>query len=190
MKNLFQASQGPAARHGVDAALPRRLPRAPTTSSSRSALAWRWASPRSPGTSSTEQPVEALQWLSARDHPRPRARRPSSLTIRCSSCWKPSIIYVVVGAGDAEARLDEPLPRRRSRRRRCPTSASRFGYVWAGLMFFSAVLNIVLALTSTLTTWAVVSRSGRSAARSACSVSSTPIMKSTGIRRRGRHDGG
>ena len=36
---------------------------------------------------------------------------------------------------------------RRSRCRRCRTSAWIFGYVWAGLMFVSAALNIVLALT-------------------------------------------
>ena len=32
-------------------------------------------------------------------------------------------------------------------RRPCRTSASLFGYVWAGLMFGSAALNIALALT-------------------------------------------
>ena len=36
--------------------------------------------------------------------------------------------------------------------RRCPTSPWLFGFVWAGLMFGSAALNIALALTLDVTT--------------------------------------
>jgi hypothetical protein len=34
--------------------------------------------------------------------------------------------------------------------------ATRFGFIWAGLMFFTAALNIVLALTLDTKTWSVV----------------------------------
>ena len=36
-----------------------------------------------------------------------------------------------------------------------PDIALIFGYVWSGLMFFSAVLNVIVALNFSVVTWSV-----------------------------------
>jgi hypothetical protein len=36
-----------------------------------------------------------------------------------------------------------------------PDIAVIFGYVWSGLMFFSAVLNVIVALNFSVVTWSV-----------------------------------
>ena len=128
-----------------------------------------------------KQPVEALQWL--------------SLVIIFASgtatfltdnplfvMMKPSIIYLIVGLVMLKrgwmTRYLPPIARAT-----VPDLAITFGYVWAGMMFFSAVLNIVLALTLDVTAraavksvWAIGSKIGLFGIQYA-------IMKSTGIRR-------
>ena len=68
---------------------------------------------------------------------------------------KPTIIYVVVGLVMLKRgwmlRYIPPIARHA-----VPDLAVTFGYVWAGLMFFSAALNIVLALNLDVATWAAV----------------------------------
>lgn len=55
--------------------------------------------------------------------------------------------------GDAETRMDEPLSASR-----CHGDYARrrfiFGFVWSGLMLFSAVLNVIVALNFGVVTWA------------------------------------
>ena len=66
---------------------------------------------------------------------------------------KPSVIYCIVGAVMLKRGwMNRYLPPIAARP--CRTSPSIFGYVWAGLMFGSAALNIVLALTLDAVTWA------------------------------------
>ena len=67
---------------------------------------------------------------------------------------KPSIIYFVVGA----VMLKRGWMNRYLPERAAPVAdvAITFGYVWAGLMFATAALNIPLALTLDAKTWAVV----------------------------------
>jgi intracellular septation protein A len=67
---------------------------------------------------------------------------------------KPSVIYAIVGI---------VMLKRGWMNRYLPPEAepvkdigTLFGYVWAGLMFFSAVLNIALALNLDAKTWAAV----------------------------------
>jgi intracellular septation protein A len=67
---------------------------------------------------------------------------------------KPSVIYVIVGV---------VMLKRGWMNRYLPPEAepvkdigTLFGYVWAGLMFFSAALNIALALNLDAKTWAAV----------------------------------
>ncbi|MCW1429612.1 inner membrane-spanning protein YciB [Novosphingobium sp. JCM 18896] len=68
---------------------------------------------------------------------------------------KPSLVYVIVGVvmlkpGWMTRYLPEIVQQHSA------DLVKLFGYVWAGLMFFSAVLNIVLALQLPTLTWAAV----------------------------------
>lgn len=65
---------------------------------------------------------------------------------------KPSVIYVIVGIVMLKRGwMNRYLP---PRAEPVKDVATTFGYVWAGMMFFSAALNIVLALTLDARTWA------------------------------------
>jgi intracellular septation protein A len=67
---------------------------------------------------------------------------------------KPSVIYIIVGV---------VMLRRGWMNRYLPPVAIAlvpdiaviFGYVWSGLMFFSAVLNVIIALNFSVVTWSV-----------------------------------
>jgi intracellular septation protein len=67
---------------------------------------------------------------------------------------KPSVIYIIVGV---------VMLRRGWMNRYLPPIAIAlvpdiaviFGYVWSGLMFFSAVLNVIVALNTSVVTWSV-----------------------------------
>lgn len=128
-----------------------------------------------------KQPVEALQWL--------------SLVIIFASgtatfltddpffvMVKPSIIYVIVGLVMLRrgwmTRYLPPIARAT-----VPDLAITFGYVWAGMMFFSAVLNIVLALTLDVTAWAAVKSVWAIGSKVGLFGIQYTIMKSTGMRR-------
>ena len=67
---------------------------------------------------------------------------------------KPSAIYCIVGA----VMLKRGWMNRYLPERAAPVAdvATTFGYVWAGLMFASAVLNVGLALSLDAKTWAAV----------------------------------
>ena len=128
-----------------------------------------------------KQPVEALQWL--------------SLVIIFASgtatfltddplfiMMKPSIIYVIVGLVMLKrgwmTRYLPPIARAT-----VPDLAITFGYVWAGMMFFSAVLNIVLALTLDVAAWAAVKSVWAIGSKIGLFGIQYAVMKSTGIRR-------
>ncbi len=127
------------------------------------------------------QPVETLQWL--------------SLVIILASgtatfltddpvfiMLKPSIVYVVVGLVMLKRGwMNRYLPP--IARATVPDLGITFGYVWAGLMFFSAVLNIALALTLDVTTWAAVKSVWAIGSKIGLFGIQYAIMKSTGIRR-------
>jgi intracellular septation protein A len=65
---------------------------------------------------------------------------------------KPSIIYAIVGT----VMLKRGWMNRYMPPRAAPVLdvAMRFGYVWAGLMYFSAALNLALAFTLDTASWA------------------------------------
>jgi intracellular septation protein len=68
---------------------------------------------------------------------------------------KPSVIYVLVGISMLERGwMTRYMPPRALQF--VPDMIIRFGYVWAGLMFFTAVLNIALALSTSIETWGSV----------------------------------
>jgi intracellular septation protein len=67
---------------------------------------------------------------------------------------KPSVIYVIVGIVMLRRgwmnRYLPPIAIALA-----PDIAVIFGYVWSGLMFFSAVLNVIVALNFSVVTWSV-----------------------------------
>ena len=127
------------------------------------------------------QPVEALQWL--------------SLVIILASgtatfltddpffvMIKPTIIYLVVGVVMLKRgwmmRYIPPIARHT-----VPDLAIAFGYVWAGLMFASAAINIALALNLEPATWAAVKSAWAIGSKVVLFLIQYAVMKSTGVRR-------
>ncbi len=95
---------------------------------------------------------------------------------------KPSVIYVIVGLVMLKRGwMNRYLPP--IARATVPDLGITFGYVWAGLMFFSANLNIVLALALDVTTWAAVKSVWAIGSKVGLFGIQYAIMKSTGIRR-------
>ena len=128
-----------------------------------------------------KQPVEALQWLSL-------------LIILVSGTatfltddplfvmLKPTVIYIVVGVVMLKRGwMNRYLPP--IARATVPDLGITFGYVWAGLMFFSAALNIVLALSLDVATWAAVKSVWAIGSKVGLFLIQYAVMKSTGIRR-------
>jgi intracellular septation protein A len=65
---------------------------------------------------------------------------------------KPTVIYLLVGFPMMQRGwMLRYMPERAMRF--VPDLAYGFGYVWAGMMFFSAALNLILALTLDLVAW-------------------------------------
>lgn len=68
---------------------------------------------------------------------------------------KPSVIYIIVGVVMLRRGwMNRYLPPVAIEW--VPDIAVTFGYVWAGLMFFSAALNVVVALSFSIVTWSVI----------------------------------
>ena len=100
-----------------------------------------------------QQPIGSLQWLSvvlvlASGTATFLTHDPTFVML------KPSAIYCIVGL----VMLKRGWMNRYLPERAAPVAdvATTFGYVWAGLMFATAALNIPLALTLDAKTWAVV----------------------------------
>ena len=67
---------------------------------------------------------------------------------------KPSVIYIIVGIVMLKRGwMNRYLPPVAIQL--VPDIAVIFGYVWSGLMFFSAVLNVIVALNFSVVTWSV-----------------------------------
>jgi intracellular septation protein A len=128
-----------------------------------------------------KQPVEALQWLSI-----VIIFASGTATFLTDDPFfvmlKPSIIYVIVGLVMLRrgwmTRYLPPIAQAT-----VPDLAISFGYVWAAMMFFSAVLNIVLALTLDVTAWAAVKSVWAIGSKVGLFGIQYAIMKSTGMRR-------
>jgi intracellular septation protein A len=100
-----------------------------------------------------QQPIGSLQWLSvvlvlASGTATFLTHDPTFVML------KPTIIYCIVGL----VMLKRGWMNRYLPERAAPVAdvATAFGYVWAGLMFATAALNIPLALTLDAKTWAIV----------------------------------
>jgi intracellular septation protein A len=67
---------------------------------------------------------------------------------------KPSVIYIIVGVVMLQRGwMNRYLPPIAIEL--VPDIAVIFGYVWSGLMFFSAALNVIVALNVSVATWSV-----------------------------------
>lgn len=127
------------------------------------------------------EPVEALQWLSV-----VIILASGTATFFTSDplfvMLKPTIVYVVVGVVMLKRGwMNRYLPP--IAQATVPDLGIRFGYIWAGLMFFSAVLNIALALTLDPASWAAVKSAWAIGSKIALFLIQYAVMKSTGIRR-------
>jgi intracellular septation protein A len=95
---------------------------------------------------------------------------------------KPTVIYCIVGAYMLKpgwmTRYLPPIAQQT-----VADLAWWFGFVWAGLMFFSAVLNIVLALMLDPVTWSAVMSVWGLASKAVLFVGQYVFMKTTAIRR-------
>ncbi len=109
------------------------------------------------------RPVDALQWVSL-----VVVLASGSATLLTNNpqfvMLKPSLIYLLVGAAMLRhGWMIRYLPSIAIEK--VPDLAITFGYVWAGLMFVSALLNLVLALNlrvmawgSAMTAWGIASK--------------------------------
>jgi intracellular septation protein len=95
---------------------------------------------------------------------------------------KPSLIYLAVGAAMLKRGwMTRYLPPRALET--VPDLAIIFGYAWAGLMFFSAALNLMLALSLSVAAWGPVMSIWGIASKAALSFASYGVMKTIGRRR-------
>ena len=127
------------------------------------------------------KPVDALQWVSlvvviASGSASLITRNPVFVMV------KPSLIYLLVGAAMLKRGwINRYLPP--IALETVPDLAIGFGYAWAGLMFFSAALNLVLALSLSVTAWGLAMSIWGIASKFALFLIQYGVMKSTGRRR-------
>lgn len=127
------------------------------------------------------QPVDALQWVSlflilATGSAALLLHNPLFVML------KPSAIYLLVGA----VMLKRGWMRRYVPERALevvPDLVDRSGYVWAGLMFVSAALNLALALTLPVLLWGTVMAVWGIASKAALCIGQFAVMKAIGRRR-------
>jgi intracellular septation protein A len=125
--------------------------------------------------------VDALQWISL-----VVVLSSGSATIITNNpafvMFKPSVIYLLVGwAMLKRGWMNQYLPPRALEF--VPDLAVTFGYVWAALMFFSAVLNLVLALNLSVTQWGLAMTIWGTASKFALFFFQYGVMKFIGRRR-------
>jgi intracellular septation protein A len=130
------------------------------------------------------QPVDALQWVSL-----VTVAASGAATLHTGNplyvMLKPSILYLLVGwAMLQRGWMNRYLPPRALQY--VPDLGVRFGYVWAGLMFVSAALNLVLALSLDVASWGVAITSWGISSKAALFLIQYAVMKSIGRRRRQR----
>lgn len=127
------------------------------------------------------KPVDALQWVSlvvvaAGGLSALHTRNPLYVMLQ------PSAIYVLVGlAMLRRGWMNRYLPARALEY--VPDLGIAFGYVWAGLMFFSAAVNLGLALTLSLNGWGMAISTWGLASKTALLFIQFGVMKSAGRRR-------
>lgn len=128
------------------------------------------------------KPVDALQWVSlvvviASGSATLITRDPVFVMV------KPSLIYLMVGAAMLKRGwMNRYLPP--IARETVADLTIVFGYAWAGLMFFSAALNLVLALSLSVIEWGMAMSAWGIVSKFALFFIQYGVMKTTGRRRR------
>jgi intracellular septation protein len=131
-----------------------------------------------------KKPIEAMQWLSlflivASGSATLLTNDPRFVMI------KPSLIYVIVGVVMLRPGwMNRYLPPIAVEV--VPDLAFVFGFVWAALMFFSAWLNIYVALNYSVVTWASFMSLYGIASKLALFLVQYTLMRAIGVRRRAR----
>lgn len=127
------------------------------------------------------RPIDTLQWISAVVV----LSSGSAALITNDPVFvmiKPSLIYLLVGAAMLKRDwMNRYLPPRALEF--VPDLAVTFGYVWAGLMFFSAALNLILALALGVTAWGVAMTAWGIASKTTFFLGQYGLMKFIGRRR-------
>lgn len=127
------------------------------------------------------KPVDALQWISV-----VVVLSSGSATLMTNNpqfvMLQPSVTYILVGSAMLKRGwMSRYLPPRALEF--VPDLAITFGYVWAGLMFFSAALNLALALSLGVTQWGIAMSVWGTASKFALFLFQYGVMKFIGRRR-------
>jgi intracellular septation protein len=133
---------------------------------------------------SRQKQIDALQWVSL-----VLVLGSGAATLITSDprfvMLKPSVIYLIVGIVMLKPGwMNRYLPP--VAMEVVPDIAVIFGYVWSGLMFFSAALNIAVALTFSLLTWAWFMPIYVIVSKAALFLIAYATMRIVGVRRRAR----
>lgn len=95
---------------------------------------------------------------------------------------QPSLLYLLVGIAMLQRDwMAQYMPPRAFQF--VPDLVTRFGYIWAGLMFFSAALNLLLAFSLTLVQWGVAMSAWATASKIVLFFLQFAVMKTIGRRR-------
>ena len=98
---------------------------------------------------------------------------------------KPSLIYLVVGLVMLKPGwMNRYLPP--VAKQLVPDVATIFGFVWAGLMFATSALNIVVALNFSVAVWSTVMATFAVGSKLALFLVSYAVMRAIAVRRRAR----
>ena len=130
------------------------------------------------------KPIDTMQWLSLF-----LVLGSGAATLLTSDprfvMAKPSVIYAIVGIVMLKPGwMNRYLPP--VALELIPDIAVIFGYAWSGLMFFSAVLNVVVALNVSVVTWASFMSIYAIASKVALFLIGYVTMRTIALRRRAR----
>ena len=98
---------------------------------------------------------------------------------------KPSVIYLIVGIVMLKRGwMNRYLPP--IAKELVPDIAVMVGYAWSGLMFFSAALNLIVALNVSVVTWSVTMSIYGIASKTVMFLIGYAVMRTVGVARRRR----
>ncbi|HVC63570.1 MAG TPA: septation protein IspZ [Acetobacteraceae bacterium] len=129
-----------------------------------------------------KQPIDTMQWVSL-----VLVVASGSATLIANDArfmmLKPSLVYLAVGAAMLKPGwMNRYLPA--IARELVPDIAVMFGFVWSGLMFFSAALNVIAALSFSVATWASFMSAYAIVSKLGLFLIQYAAMRSIGARRR------